>query len=516
MNRIKKVALVCLSLLLTGCALNPSTGEAEKSEQLFNSMEEEPDLTYEVPVSSPNILVNQLGYISESTKTAIFCGEEAPREFYIVDKDTNKVVFTGEIEEEGYNEDRGEYINYGDFSEFTIAGSYYIEAPILGRSYSFEIGDDIYDVVFSEACRQYFYNRCGMTLTAEYAGERAHNACHTGKAVLREDISVNMDVSGGWHQDEMGSKDVVKAAENISVMLLAYELYSEPFGDDLGIPESGNGIPDILDEIKYEVEWLLKMQNDQTGAVYSGVTVYEQGVGKGVVSYVEPADMESTKAFSMAVSKFCYLYKNYDSVYATNCLKQADRAWKYVELNDGENMDEWRFAAAAELYRVSGQQSCHQYIERYLASEGEKELDEVTFLGYITYISTKQRVNVSLCDEIARKLMKKGEEVCEQVRVSKYLLKETGSKENNQKLLQNMMYLTAVDYMISNHEYENMIENHLHYFMGRNTYSICYIDNIGEYNYVKLDDNMGIMRQFDADSKLIFMLSDIVQTHRKS
>ena len=67
--------------------------------------------------------------------------------------------------------------------------------------------------------------------------------------------------------------------------------------------------------------------------------------------------------------------------------------------------------------------------------------------------------------------------------------------------------------MISNHEYDCVIENHLHYFLGRNEKAISYIDNVGERNYRTIDESMGIMKQFDANSKLVFMLSEIVGEH---
>ena len=78
-----------------------------------------------------------------------------------------------------------------------------------------------------------------------------------------------------------------------------------------------------------------------------------------------------------------------------------------------------------------------------------------------------------------------------------------------------MMYLTMIDHVITNHEYETIIENHLHYFMGRNAKAISYIDNVGERNYKEIDESLGIMKQFEADSKLIFMLSEIVGCHRR-
>lgn len=511
MRRIKNTAAFLLSLCLMGCAVGQGEG-VQSSENTFTSMEAEPDLAYEVPVDSPNIFVNQLGYITDSTKVAVFYAQELPGTFRVIQKDTGECVFTGYLEEKGDAGGAQECAGYGDFSEVQAPGVYYIEAPMIGRSYSFRIGDDLYDQVFMEACKQYYYNRCGMTLSSEYAGEMAHNACHTGKALLREDSSVSIDVSGGWHQDERGSKMVEPAAKSIAMMLLAYELYGDSFTDYMGIPESENGIPDLLDEIRYEVEWLLKMQDPATGAVYSGVTIYEQGAGRSG-AYVEPADLETARAFAMVLAKFSYLYQHYDTAYATECLKAADRAWKYARLN--ENKDEkasgWKFAAAAELYRASGLQSCHWYITDYLTEEKfEENMDEVIFLGCVTYISTKQPVKLVLCENISKALMDKGEEISEQARNSAFMT----AGNTQQEMLLNMMYLTMIDHMISNHEYENMIENHLHYFMGRNEKAVCYIDDVGENNYKSIDESAGIMKQFDADSRLIFMLSEIVGNYR--
>lgn len=517
--RTKIAAAVCLTLVLTGCGAPLLTEDVKEEEPGITSMEEEPDLTYEVPVSLPNILVNQLGYITNGTKMAIFRGGRESADFYVIKADTGEKVFEGALEKGDPKNAERDQLYYGDFSALTRPGTYYLEAPFLGRSYTFQVADDLYIQVFQEACRQYYYNRCGMSLTSEFAGERAHNACHTGNAVLREDISVSLNVSGGWHQDEMGSKEVVKAAENIGVMLLAYELYGSAFGDDMGIPESGNDIPDILDEIRYEIEWLLKMQDQTSGAVYSAVTVYEQGSGKGPASYVEPADMEAAKAFAAVLAKFSYLYQNYDNIFATDCLKASDRAWKYVELNGEKELkeaDPWKFVAAAELYRASGLSACHRFVKDYLnqVKTGE-ELDEVTFLGYVTYISTKQRVDLDLCESITKELMQRAEDISEAAGRSGYLVEEGEGNEHNLKLLQNMMYLTMVDYMIANHEYDNVIENHLHYLMGRNKQAVCYIDIEGQSTYRQADETMGIMKQFGADSRLIFMLSEIVGGHSK-
>ena len=514
MRKLKISALILCIFLLTGCQGFSVPEGAGQITDILSGMEEEPDLSYEVPVSAPNILVNQLGYLTESAKIAVFKGPEVPESFSVVDAETGNTVFSGVPEDRGYNAGTDEYNSYGTFTALEKEGSYYIEAPVLGRSYTFAIGEELYEPVFKEACKQYYYNRCGMTLTGEFAKESAHNACHTGKAVLREDVSVSLDVSGGWHQDEKGQKDVAKAAKNIAVMLLAYELYGEAFTDAMDIPESGNGVPDILDEIKYEIEWLLKMQNQETGAVYSGVTVYEQSgnPGKAASVYVEPASLEAAKAYAMALSKFSYLYQGYDTGFATGCLKAADRAWKYAELNGEEETDAWKFAAAAELYRAAGRVDCHKYIIKYVsAGSYKKEQEEISLLGCVTYLSTKQKVNRGICEDMIKKLMAEAEKISRASKQSVYLTEGNREQDNNGQLLRNMMYLTIVNHIITNHEYETVIENHLHYFMGRNEKAICYIDNVGENNYKSIDNTLGIMKQFDADSEFIFMLSGILE-----
>ena len=517
MRRYTVIAALLCMIIFAGCGRSLSNEqEVQEDENIvdFTSMEEEPELSYEVPVSTPGILIDQLGYMTQGSKIAVFRGEEIPDEFRVVNTQTGKVVFTGFLKEKRYNENLNEYNSYGDFSALTIPGNYYIDAPVLGRSYSFAIEDDIYDQILKEACKEYYYNRCGMTLTTEYAGGRAHNACHTGKAVLRENASESLDVSGGWHQDEKGQKDVVSASKAMSVMMLSYELHGKSFDDNMGIPESGNEIPDILDEIRYEVEWLLKMQDQQTGAVYSGLTVdlvNNVNPGKSAEIYVEPATSDAGRAFAVAIAKFSYLYQDYDAEYAAVCLKAAERAYKYVKKNEDEK-NELEFAAAAELYRATGRSSYLKAANDFLSAKdltGEK--NDIMLLGSVTYIATRRSVNISLCEKIMKMLMMQAEDISGTAENSTYLAAGSKEQDNNNILLLDMMYLTVVNHIISNQEYGTVIEDHLHYFLGRNEKAISYIDNAGEKSYSDIDSSLGIMKQFDANSKLIFMLSEIVE-----
>ena len=339
-----------------------------------------------------------------------------------------------------------------------------------------------------------------MTLGSEYAGDKAHNACHTGKSVLRGNDSVSMDASGGWHQNENGEKNITGASGAMAVLMMSYELYPQEYTDQEGLPESGNQIPDILDEIRYETGWFLKMQDKQTGAVYAGVTAYDKG------SYVEPACAKAEFAFAMTMAKFGYLYQNYDKEYAMTCLKAADRAFKHAVLcEEADDREEkiWRFAAAAEIYRAAGQVSYQKYLVEYL-SDGDLTLagDMVQLSGCVTYISTKQAVSMVLCEKIMTMLMDQAEEISEEVRGSLYMT-STEAEGDSSRILTQAAYLTVVNHVISNYEYKLMIENQLHYLLGRNERGIDYISDDTE-------EAPCVINQFKEDSMLVFMLAGIV------
>ena len=125
------------------------------------------------------------------------------------------------------------------------------------------------------------------------------------------------------------------------------------FDDEAGIPESGNQIPDLLDEIKYEADWLLKMQNPKSGAVYASVSTVDSAAG-GTLVCVDSINMDATIRFAATMAKFSYLYQSYDWNYANQCLKAADRAYRYAQQYPEDVEQEEYFFAATERYRATG------------------------------------------------------------------------------------------------------------------------------------------------------------------
>lgn len=365
--RKKTISLLLVAtLLLTGCSgsldfQSQTLPGADETDE-FTSLGLSPEFDYEVPESLPSILVNHVGYASGSNKLAMINGEEPPEDFAILDAGSGREVYTGKIEKKGYDEMLGVHISYADFTDLKTPGTYYIQASSIGRSYAFTIAEEPYKELFQKVFQQYYCNRCGLTLSAEFAGDAAHNACHSREAQMKDEAMIKLDVSGGWHVDEIGSRDVTRGCRTINTLLLAYELYPDAFGDTMGIPESGNGIPDILDEVKYEIDWLLKMQDAKSGAVYASVSSVDNK-SSGYILYIDGITMNATIHFAAAMARFSYLYQSYDLEFATNCLKAADRAYRYAEQYLADISQEQYFHAAAELYRATGGYQYHNVVK---------------------------------------------------------------------------------------------------------------------------------------------------------
>ncbi len=511
---IVNIIVFCV-FLLSGCGtvseLSFDTLQVGSEGEEITTLGLSPEFDYEVPQSLPSILVNQVGYACRSDKTAVFHGEELPDTFSVVDVESRQVVYNGQIEQRESFAEAGQQICYGDFTALETAGTYYIQAAKIGQSYTFEIRDNPYRELYHTALKKYYYNRCGLTLSSELAGEAARNACHAREAQLKEEASVSLEVSGGWHVDEMSNRDVLKGCRTADYLLLAYELYPDVFDDQAGIPESGNEIPDVLDEVRYEIDWLLKMQDATSGAVYAGVNSVDNKAS-GYLLYVDGINMNATIQFAATLAKFSYLYQNFDRAFATQCLQAADRAYRYAGKYLNDITQEEYFHAAAELYRATGTYGYHSVVKNYLLENPIADMkNDYVFLGCVTYMSTKQKVDVNLCGDVMKILMQEGKRIAEASRSAGLLVNLDEKQGGNTEMLRDIARLTVVDHIITNHEYAMVLQNHLHYMLGRNKESVSYLDGTGSRNYKEIDNSLGIMNQIDLNAELVLMMSAIME-----
>ncbi|MBK9491568.1 MAG: glycoside hydrolase family 9 protein [Haliscomenobacter sp.] len=206
------------------------------------------------------IRINQLGYLPDDTKVAVLVSKETPQvsSFELCEANTHKVVFTSRN-----IQTFGPYAAFRsgcrlNFSRFNLQGRFYVRAAGV-RSPNFRIASDVYAGTADFILRYMRQQRSGYNPYLK-------DSCHTqdGYIVYHPDPVKNgthLDVSGGWHDASDYLQYVATSANATFQMLFAYQQNPGSFGD--GHDASGNpipnGIPDVLDEAKWGLDWLLKM-----------------------------------------------------------------------------------------------------------------------------------------------------------------------------------------------------------------------------------------------------------------
>ena len=337
-----------------------------------------------------SININQVGYLKDSVKIAMSNSSKVGDSFKVVDVKSGDTCFEGKYDTEVYSKGAGENVVRGDFSALKEEGTYRIE-DATGASYEFKVGDKVYNDLLKDAFRFLYTQRCGIEIEEKYAGSYAHRACHTGEATIHG-TNNKKKVTGGWHDAGDYGRYVVPGAVTVADLFLAYEdarsLWDSKWGDSLDIPESGNGIPDILDEAKYELDWMLMMQDETSGGVYHKITckefpgfvMPEEETEELVLS---PISNTATADFAAVMAKASVIYKDIEPEFAKDCLAAAKKAWKYLEtapvgqgfrnpddIVTGEYPDmrdpDERYWAAVELYSATGDETYAKYYRSIL------------------------------------------------------------------------------------------------------------------------------------------------------
>ncbi len=236
------------------------------------------------------IHVDQFGYWPNAEKVAVLSNPQVgfnAGESYspaasleLRDADTEAIVYTAspQVFDNGQTDDlSGDQGWWFDFSSVSTVGSYYVFDPVNNeRSAVFEIKENPYHDVFRTAGRMFYYNRCNAAKESPYAGSNWTDGMNFMNPLQDancryiydpSNASLEKNLTGGWFDAGDYNKYVTFTESTIHNLLSAYEENPDAFGDNWNIPESGNGIPDILDEVKWELDWLLKMINSD-GSVH--------------------------------------------------------------------------------------------------------------------------------------------------------------------------------------------------------------------------------------------------------
>ncbi len=319
----KAVGLVVLSLLGSGVA-----PEATRAQQ-----------------ASDRIRLNQVGFYPDAKKVAVVVGADAGS-FAVVETATSDTVHLGTLSAAEQWDMSGEQVRRAPFSEVTAAGTYELRVEGLGVSYPFTIEQNVFRPVARAALKAYYYQRMSIPLKEEYAGQWARPMGHPDDEVQVHPSAASearpegttIAAPKGWYDAGDYNKYVVNSGISTYTLLAIYEHYPEG-AEDLSpsIPESGNDVPDVLDEALWNLRWMLDMQAPD-GGVYHKLThpSFQGMVMPHEVSAPRYVVQKSTAAaldFAAVMAQGARLYDDYSDAFpglADSMRTAALRAWTWA------------------------------------------------------------------------------------------------------------------------------------------------------------------------------------------
>jgi endoglucanase len=236
------------------------------------------------PAAAPDttaIQVDQVGYLPGGAKWAAVGARTAAAAFDVIDEATGRVAWSGPLAPARRWEPARQELRLADFSALHRPGRYHLEVQGLPPSASFTVADDAYASLNAAATRFYYFNRASVALDPAHAGPWARPAGHPD-----DQVRVHASAAGpgrpegtviaapkGWYDAGDYNKYVVNSGISVYTLLAAYEHFPDFFQhQQVGLPESGNGLPDLLDEVQWNLDWMLAMQDPADGGVYHKLT----------------------------------------------------------------------------------------------------------------------------------------------------------------------------------------------------------------------------------------------------
>ncbi len=465
-----------------------------------------------------DIKVDQAGYLPTAAKVAIVAAK-APAESFVVKRASDgKVVFHGKLGAAAADADSGDQVQVADFTKIKKPGAYFLEVPGVGRSWGFTIAKDVYARAWYLAMRSFYGQRCGIAvdLGPEFPGYK-HAICHQDEAYhASSGKSGAKKPSGGWHDAGDYGRYVVNSGISTATLLWTDELFGARVGKvHLRIPESGNGKPDILNEIRWNLDWMLSMQDTdggvwhkQTSEKFCDFIMPEKDT---LTSYVIGTGTEPFKSscatadFAAVMAIAARVYKKYDAAYAEKCLKAATLAWDWLdkhpnvifhnpkgvstgEYGDGDCSDE-RLWAAAELARTTRADAYDKYfVANYagfmksLRPDDPPAWGNVAALALWTY-ALGSGSNAEAVAAIRKQIVSAADGVVERSAKNGYRISLT-SKEyiwgSNAVVANYGMQLLVANVISPNPRYVETALDNLHYLLGRNTNSLSFVTQVGD------------------------------------
>jgi endoglucanase len=474
------------------------------------------------------IKLNQVGFYPAANKIAVVTGSTDASSFYIASTNLSDTLFKGKLSEEKASKNSTTITKIADFSALKTKGSYVVLVPGIGHSYIFEIGNNIYHNVAVASLKGYYYQRVSMPLEERYAGKWHRSAghpddvvyVHPSAATKERPAGTIISSAGGWYDAGDYNKYIVNSGVTMGTLLSAYEDFPAYFKTlKTNIPESGDGVPDILNEVIYNLRWMLTMQDPNDGGVYNKCTsaAFDGMVMPGVTKaprYVVQKGTAATLDFAAVTAQASRILKSFEKELpglADSCIKASTKAWQWALRNpaleynqnkvnqtsdpgittggygDRNFDDEWLWAGA-ELFITTKEKGYYDVVDKQVKSTFIiPSWANVAGLGYYSLLRCKSVLPTSthpLIDKMKDQLLTLCNNLISNVGSSAFgtIMGQTRRDYswggNSTAANQSIALINAYKQTGDKKYLENSLSN-LDYILGRNATGYCFVTGIG-------------------------------------
>lgn len=302
--------------------------------------------------SSKQISLNQVGFYINAPKIAIIINAPDGIKFYVLSVNKKDTFFKGSLGNPIQSLYSSAITKNANFSNFKKAGDYILYVPTVGFSYPFKIKKNVYHEVAKASIKAFYFQRASMPLEKQYAGDWARKEGHPDTSVfihasaVSEKHAANTVIStpGGWYDAGDYNKYIVNSGITMGTMMSAYEDFPAYFDTlQTNIPESRDAIPDLLNEVLYNLRWMFTMQDKEDGGVYHKCTnpKFDAMIMPDAAiatRYVVQKGTAATLDFVAVMAQASRIYKKFFPQLpslADSCLTAAKLAWLWAVKNPG-------------------------------------------------------------------------------------------------------------------------------------------------------------------------------------
>ncbi len=504
------------------------------------------------PDTGPSVRVNQVGYLPDGPKIATVVSDaETPLDWQVTDA-SGAVLASGQSEPKGDDPSAGESVHVIDFTDLSSSGTDLVLRVGTDQSHPFTISADIYADLLSDALGYFYPVRSGIEIRGDLAGEAyarpaGHLSTHDGGDLNKGDLDVGctsaedsetiygepwtcdyrLDVTGGWYDAGDHGKYVVNGGISVAQLLSAYERAIRlpsaalPAMEDgaMAIPEAGNNIPDILDEVRWELEWMIKMIVPE-GQPMAGLVHHKihdvRWTGLPLFPHLDEQERVLRRPSTAATlnlvataAQASRLIADHDETYSDKLLSVAEAAWVAANAmpdvfapaidsgmgggpyDDTDLSDEF-YWAAAELYLTTGEAA---YLDRLKQSQhwdGPVFGDVAFDWGHVAGLARLQLATVgTILDEadlsaIRRSVITAADAYLE-LQDSQPFGHPYAPAEgrygwgSNHMIVQNLIVIATAYDLTGEDRYRQAMLEGFDYLLGRNALNISYITGYGTY-----------------------------------